>query len=60
MFYQKLCETKFADIIETNNFAHLRFFRISHIIVKKLNFRFSKVFFFFKLEHEIFIFSKHV
>ena len=37
MFYQKLSQTKFVDLIETNNFANLRIFRISHIIVKKLN-----------------------
>ena len=36
--------TKFVDFFETNNFVFLRFFRISHIIVKKLNFGFSKVF----------------
>ena len=35
MFYQKLCETKFADLIQKNKFVFLRFFRISHIIVKK-------------------------
>ena len=34
----------FVDLIKTNNFANLRFFQISHIIVKKLNFRFSIVF----------------
>ena len=45
MFHQKLCWTNFVDLIETNNFAKLRFFRISHIIIKKLNFRFSIVFF---------------
>ena len=45
MAYQKLCGTKFVDLFETNNFVFLRFFRISHIIVKKLNFRFSIVFF---------------
>ena len=45
MFFQKLCETKFVDLFETNNFVFLRFFRISHIIVKKLNFGFSIVFF---------------
>ena len=38
MFYQKLCQTKFVDLFEANNFVFLRFFRISHIIVKKLNF----------------------
>ena len=43
MFCQKLCETKFVDLIETNNFVFLRFFRISHNIVKKLNFGFSIV-----------------
>ena len=41
MFFQQLCETKFIDLFETNNFVFLRFFRISHIIVKKLNFGFS-------------------
>ena len=45
MFYQKLCKTKFVDLFETNNFVLLRFFRISHIIVKKLNFGFLIVFF---------------
>ena len=45
MFFQKLCETKFVDHFETNNFVFLRFFRISHIIVKKLNFEFSIAFF---------------
>ena len=33
MFYQKLYETKIVDLFEMNNFAFLRFFRISHIIV---------------------------
>ena len=51
MFFQKLCETKFVDHFETNNFVFLRFFRISHIIVKKLNFGFSIVF--FKLKRKI-------
>ena len=41
MFFQKLCETKFVDLFETNNFVLLRFFRISHIIVKKFKFGFS-------------------
>ena len=36
-----MCETKFVDLIEVNNFASLRFFHISHIMVKNLNFRFS-------------------
>ena len=45
MFYEKLCETKFVDPFETNNLVFLRFFRISHIIVKKLNFGFSIVVF---------------
>ena len=45
MFYQKLRQTKFVDLFETNNFVFLRFFRIVHIIVKKLNFGFSIVFF---------------
>ena len=48
MFFQKLCETKFVDIFETNNFVFLRFFRISNIIVKKLNSGFSIVFFLIK------------
>ena len=38
MFHQKLYETKIADLFETNNFAFLRFFCISHIIVKKIEF----------------------
>ena len=46
MFYQKLCETKFVDLFETNNFVFVRFFPILHIIVKKLNFELSIVFFF--------------
>ena len=46
MFYQKLCQTKFEDLFETNNFVFLRFFRISHVTVKKLNYGFSIVFFF--------------
>ena len=41
MFFHKLCETKLVDLFETNNFVSLRFFRISHIIVKKLNFGIS-------------------
>ena len=45
MFYQKLCQEKFVDLIEIDNFAFLRFFYISHIIVKNLNFRSSIVFF---------------
>ena len=48
MFYQKMCDTKFVDLFETNNFVFLRFFRISHIIVKKLNFGFSIIFFLIK------------
>ena len=51
MFFQKLCEKKFVDLFETNNFVFLRFFRISHFIVKKWNFRFSIVF--FKLKRKI-------
>ena len=51
MFYEKLCETKFVDLSETNNFVFLRFFRISHIIVKKLNFGFSIVFFLIKMKN---------
>ena len=41
MFFHKLCKTKLVDLFETNNFVFLRFYRISHIIVKKLNFGFS-------------------
>ena len=48
MFYQKLRETKFVDLIETNKFVFLRFFRILHIIVTKLNFGFSIIFFLIK------------
>ena len=48
MFFHKLCETKLVDPFETNNFVFLRFFRISHIIVKKLNFGFSIFFFNYK------------
>ena len=48
MFYQKLRQTKFVDLFETNNFVFLRFFCILHIIVKKLNFGFSIVFFLIK------------
>ena len=44
-FIRKYVRTKFVDLIETNNSANLRFFLISHIIVKKLNFGFLKVFF---------------
>ena len=40
-FYYKLRQTKFVDLIEANNFANLRFFRISHITVKILNFGFG-------------------
>ena len=36
MFYQKLCETKIVDLFQTNNFAFLRLFLISHIIVKNI------------------------
>ena len=45
MFYQKLCQTKLVDLIETNNFANINFLHTLHIIVKKLNFGFSIVFF---------------
>ena len=43
--YQKLCQIKFVDLIEAKSFVFLRFYRISHILVKKLNFRFLIVFF---------------
>ena len=32
--------TKFVDLIKVNNYEFLRFFRISHIMVENLNFRF--------------------
>ena len=32
MFFQKLCQIKFVDFIETNNFANLYFIRISHVV----------------------------
>ena len=38
MFYPKLCEIKIVDLFKTNNFEFLRFFRISHIIDKKIEF----------------------
>ena len=38
MFYPELCEIKIVDLFKTNNFAFLSFFRISHIIVKKIEF----------------------
>ena len=38
MFYPKQCEIKIVDLFKTNNFAFLRFFHISHIIVKKIEF----------------------
>ena len=36
MFYRKRCQMKFVDFVETNNLANLRYFRISHIIVKNI------------------------
>ena len=51
MFYQKLRQTKFVDLLETNNFVFLRFSRILDIIVKKLNFGFSIIFFSIKKEN---------
>ena len=48
MFFHKLCDIKLVDHFETNNFVFLRFLRISHIIVKKLNFGFSIDFFLIK------------
>ena len=46
MFYQKQCDTKIVDLFERNNFAFVRFSRISHIIVKKIEFRiFNSIFF---------------
>ena len=43
-------QTKFVDLIETKNLENLRFFRVSHLIVKKLNFGFPIVFFQIKKE----------
>ena len=40
MFFHKLCQTKLVDHFGTKNFKFLCFFRISHIIVKKVNFKF--------------------
>ena len=48
MFFHKLSKTKLVDLFETNNFVFLRFFRISHIILKKLNFGFSIDYFLIK------------
>ena len=58
MFYQKLYLKIFVYIIETNNFPFLRFFRISHILVKKLNFGFSMVFFFLIKKKNIHLMKK--
>ena len=33
----QLCQIKFVDLIETNNFANLRFF-LFHILLLKMNF----------------------
>ena len=44
-FYQKLFQKKFVNLIKANNFLFFHFFRISHIMVKNLNFLFSIVFF---------------
>ena len=38
MFYQKLCETQFVDLIVTNNFANLRFFVFHILLLKRMNF----------------------
>ena len=38
MVYLKLFEIKIVDVFETNNFAFLPFFRISHIFDKKVGF----------------------
>ena len=45
MFYQKLCEIKIVDLFKTNNFAFLRFFVFHILLLKKLIFGFSIVFF---------------
>ena len=50
-----MCQTKFVDLFQENNLAFLRFFSISHIMVEKLNFRFSTVFFGIKKENIHFI-----
>ena len=44
-FIRNIYQIQFVDLIKTNNFENLRCFRVSHIIVKKLNLRFSIVFF---------------
>ena len=44
-FFIELCQTKFVHLIEMNNLGNLRFFRITHVIVKKMNFGFSIIFF---------------
>ena len=49
---------KFVNLIETNNFANLRFFRILNIIVTKLNFGFSIVFFEIKTKNIIHLMKK--
>ena len=50
-FHHKLSQTKFVNLIKTNNVANLCFFRILHIIVKKLNFGFSIAFFKIKMKN---------
>ena len=47
-FYQKVYQTKFLDLIKAKNFLFLRFLGISHIVVKKLNHKFSILFFLIK------------
>ena len=46
-----MCQPKFVNLIEMNNFAFLHFFRISHIMVEKLNFRFSILFFLIEMKN---------
>ena len=36
MFYQKMRETKIADLFKTNNFAFLRFFVFHILLLKKI------------------------
>ena len=61
-FYQKLCQTKFVDLIATNNFAkdnfaNLHFF-VFHILLK--NWILDIKYFFFKLKIKIYILWKNV
>ena len=50
-FIRNYIRENVVDLIETNNFENLRFFRTSHNIFKELNFGFS-ILFFFKLKRK--------